>query len=59
MITSVQSRNVQKSRSGLTCMCKLTFEDTSGTISAVLWPDEFAKMGAGQERINLLDQGQR
>jgi DNA polymerase-3 subunit alpha len=25
-------------------MCKLTFEDTTGTISAMMWPDEFAKL---------------
>ncbi len=46
MITSVQTRNVQKSRSGLTRMCKLTFEDLSGTTSAMLWPEEFAKMAS-------------
>jgi DNA polymerase-3 subunit alpha len=44
MITSVQLRNVQKSRSGLTRMAKLSLEDLSGTIPAVLWPEEFAKM---------------
>jgi len=44
MIANVQTRNVQKSRSGLTRMCKLSFEDLSGTISAMLWPDEYAKM---------------
>jgi DNA polymerase-3 subunit alpha len=44
MITNVQTRNVQKSRSGLTRMCKLSFEDLSGTISAMLWPEEYAKM---------------
>ncbi len=31
MITNVKERNVQKSRSGLTRMAKLTFEDLSGT----------------------------
>jgi DNA polymerase-3 subunit alpha len=46
MITNVQTRNVQKSRSGLTRMCKLTFEDLSGTVSAMLWPDEYAKMAS-------------
>ena len=44
MITNVQVRNVQKSRSGLTRMAKLTFEDLSGTTPAMLWPEEFAKM---------------
>ncbi len=43
MITSVQVKNVQKSRSGLTRMAKLTFEDLSGTVPAMLWPEEFAK----------------
>jgi DNA polymerase-3 subunit alpha len=45
MITNVQTRNVQKSRSGHTRMCKLSFEDTTGMIPAMLWPDEFAKLG--------------
>ena len=45
MITNIKERNVQKSRSGLTRMAKLTFEDLSGTAPAMLWPEEFAKMG--------------
>jgi len=44
MISNVQVRNVQKSRSGHTRMAKLTFEDLSGTTPAMLWPEEFAKM---------------
>jgi DNA polymerase III subunit alpha len=44
MISSVQLRNVQKSRSGLTRMAKLSFEDLSGSTPAMLWPEEFAKM---------------
>jgi DNA polymerase III subunit alpha len=44
MITNVQLRNVQKSRSGLTRMAKFTVEDLSGTTPAMLWPEEFAKM---------------
>ena len=44
IIANVQARNVQKSRSGLTRMAKLTFEDLSGTTPAMLWPEEFAKM---------------
>ncbi len=44
MITSVKETNVKKSRSGLTRMAKLTFEDLSGTTPAMLWPEEFAKM---------------
>ena len=43
MIASVQVRNVQKSRSGLTRMAKLTFEDLTGSVPAMLWPEEFAK----------------
>ena len=35
---------MKKSRSGLTRMAKLTFEDLSGTTPAMLWPEEFAKM---------------
>ena len=46
MITSVAIKNVQKSRSGLTRMAKLTFEDLSGSTPAMLWPEEFAKMDA-------------
>jgi len=44
MISNVQVRNVQKSRSGHTRMAKFTFEDLSGATSAMLWPEEFAKM---------------
>src|SRR5690349_11950508 len=43
MIASVQVKNVQKSRSGLTRMAKLTFEDLTGSVPAMLWPEEFAK----------------
>jgi len=45
MITAVQVRNVQKSRSGLTRMAKFTFEDLSGSTAAMLWPEEYAKFG--------------
>ena len=45
MITNIKERNVQKSRSGHTRMAKLTFEDLSGSTPAMLWPEEFAKMG--------------
>ena len=43
MITGIQLKNVQKSRSGLTRMAKLTFEDLTGSVPAMLWPEEFAK----------------
>jgi DNA polymerase-3 subunit alpha len=43
MITGVLVRNVQKSRSGLTRMAKFTFEDLTGTVPAMLWPEEFAR----------------
>jgi DNA polymerase-3 subunit alpha len=43
MIASVQLRNVQKSRSGLTRMAKLVFEDLSGTVPAMLWPEDYQK----------------
>lgn len=43
MIVGVQVKNVSKSRSGLTRMAKLTFEDLSGSVPAMLWPEEFAK----------------
>ena len=58
MIAGVQVRNVQKSRSGLTRMAKLTFEDLTGSIPAMLWPEEFAKIERpGQERPDRLRQG--
>ncbi len=43
MINAVVVRNVQKSRSGLTRMAKLTFEDLTGSVPAMLWPEDFAK----------------
>jgi DNA polymerase III subunit alpha len=43
MIGGLKVRSVQKSRSGLTRMAKLTFEDLSGTVPAMLWPEEFAR----------------
>ncbi len=46
MITGLQLKNVQKSRSGLTRMAKLTFEDLTGSIPAMLWPEEFQKFEA-------------
>ena len=58
MITDVQVKNVQKSRSGLTRMAKLTFEDLTGSIPAMLWPEEFAKNERpGQERPDRLRPG--
>jgi DNA polymerase-3 subunit alpha len=43
MIVGVQVKNVSKSRSGLTRMVKFTFEDLTGSVPAMLWPEEFAK----------------
>ncbi len=43
MITGVQARNVSKSRSGLTRMAKFTFEDLTGSVPAMAWPEDFAK----------------
>ncbi|OJW05721.1 MAG: DNA polymerase III subunit alpha [Planctomycetales bacterium 71-10] len=45
LVTGLQVRNVQKSRSGLTRMAKFTFEDLHGTTPAMLWPEEYARMG--------------
>jgi DNA polymerase-3 subunit alpha len=45
MISGVQVRNVQKSRSGLTRMAKFVFEDLTGSVPAMLWPQEFARAG--------------
>ena len=46
MITGVQLKSVSKSRSGLTRMAKLTFEDLTGSVPAMLWPEEFQKFEA-------------
>jgi DNA polymerase-3 subunit alpha len=43
MLTGLQVRNVQKSRDGGTRMGKMTFEDLTGAIPAMLWPSDFAK----------------
>ena len=43
MISGLQVKNVQKSRDGGTRMGKMTFEDLSGTMPAMLWPSDFAK----------------
>ncbi|WP_435017593.1 DNA polymerase III subunit alpha [Tundrisphaera sp. TA3] len=43
MIVGLQVKNVSKSRSGLTRMGKMTFEDLTGSIPAMLWPEEFAR----------------
>jgi DNA polymerase-3 subunit alpha len=43
MLRNIQIRNVQKSRSGLTRMAKLTVEDLTGSTPAMLWPEEFDK----------------
>ena len=43
LVNELQVRTVSKSRSGLTRMGKLRFEDLSGSINAMLWPEDFAK----------------
>ncbi|MBY0398160.1 MAG: DNA polymerase III subunit alpha, partial [Thermoleophilia bacterium] len=43
IIVGVQLKSVSKSRSGLTRMAKFTFEDLTGSVPAMLWPEEFAK----------------
>lgn len=43
MISGLQLRNVKNSRSGLTRMAKFNFEDTTGAIPAILWPEDYAK----------------
>ena len=43
MAGGLQVKNVQKSRDGGTRMGKLTFEDLSGSMPAMLWPSDFAK----------------
>jgi DNA polymerase-3 subunit alpha len=43
IIAGFTVKSVQKNRSGLTRMAKLTFEDLTGSYPAMLWPEEFAK----------------
>ena len=43
MIGGLQVKNVQKSRDGGTRMGKMTFEDLTGAMPAMLWPSDFAK----------------
>ncbi|SIO65643.1 DNA polymerase-3 subunit alpha [Singulisphaera sp. GP187] len=43
MISGVQIKSVQKSRSGLTRMAKLSFEDLTGSVPAMLWPEQYAQ----------------
>ncbi len=53
MISNIQLRNVKNSRSGHTRMAKLTFEDLSGAIPALLWPDDYAKFQAFVEEDRI------
>ncbi|QDV34828.1 DNA polymerase III subunit alpha [Tautonia plasticadhaerens] len=43
ILAGVKIKNVQRSRSGLTRMAKLSIEDLTGSTPAMLWPEEFAK----------------
>jgi DNA polymerase-3 subunit alpha len=43
MISGLTLRTVTKSRSSYTRMAKFSFEDLSGSMPAMLWPEEFAK----------------
>jgi DNA polymerase III subunit alpha len=43
MISGVKLQNQQKSRSGLTRRAKFVFEDLSGSVPAMLWPEDYAK----------------
>ncbi|MDX2038078.1 MAG: DNA polymerase III subunit alpha [Isosphaeraceae bacterium] len=43
MVVGIQLKSVQKSRSGLTRMAKFNFEDLSGSVPAMLWPEDYAK----------------
>jgi DNA polymerase-3 subunit alpha len=43
LITNIQMRSVQKSRSGATRMAKFDVEDLSGSIKGMLWPEDFLK----------------
>jgi DNA polymerase III subunit alpha len=43
LIAGGEVRKVRRSRSGLTRMARITFEDETGSIQGVLWPEEYAK----------------
>jgi DNA polymerase III subunit alpha len=43
MVGGFVIKNVQKSRDGGTRMLKMTFEDLSGAMPAMLWPSDYAK----------------
>lgn len=43
LLTEIEFRNVSRSRSGLTRMAKLRFEDLTGSIQAMLWPEDLLK----------------
>ncbi|MFO0956912.1 MAG: DNA polymerase III subunit alpha [Isosphaeraceae bacterium] len=49
MISGLTVRNVSKSRSGLTRMGKFSFEDLTGSVPSMLWPEEFAKFESALE----------
>jgi DNA polymerase III subunit alpha len=43
LIAGGEVRKIRRSRSGLTRMARITFEDETGSIVCVLWPEEYAK----------------
>jgi DNA polymerase-3 subunit alpha len=43
LLTEIEYRNVSRSRSGLTRMAKLRFEDLTGSVQAMLWPEDLQK----------------
>ena len=43
MVGSFKIKNVQKSRDGGTRMLKMTFEDLTGSMDAMLWPSDYLK----------------
>jgi DNA polymerase-3 subunit alpha len=43
MVGGFKIKNVQKSRDGGTRMLKMTFEDLTGSMDAMLWPSDYSK----------------
>ncbi len=43
LLTEIEYRNVSRSRSGLTRMAKLRFEDLTGSVQSMLWPEDLLK----------------
>jgi DNA polymerase-3 subunit alpha len=54
LVTSCIPRTIQNSRSAHNRMGKLTLEDLTGTVPALLWPEEFARFEATVAEDSLI-----